>query len=133
MAGAESPRSSLAMDEEASGRPVYDMFLDFAGVMRDVVQQRERRLRQQVGEDQPDEMRNNLTIGERTVDPRAHRSEILLSHFRIDRGGRQFAIRQFDMVPRRADGHALEKLRADLMPEPSRAAMDAHNEVAFAD
>jgi hypothetical protein len=133
MAWAEGPRGPLAMDEEASGRPVQDMLLDFAGVMRDVVEQREGVLRQNICEHLPDEMRDDLTVGKRAVDPCAHRAEIILPHFRIDRGGRQFTIRQFDVVPRRAHGHAFEKLRADLMPESARAAMDAHDEIAFAE
>ena len=86
MAGAEGSRRALAMDEETSGRPVDNMLLDFAGVMRNVVQQFERGLWQQVGEDLPHEVRDDLTVGESAIDRRAHRAEILLPHFGVNRG-----------------------------------------------
>ena len=77
-------------------------------------------------------MGQDLPVGQRAIDRRAHRAEIFLSHFRMNRGTGQFAVRQVDVVPCGGDGHALEEFSADLMPEPARAAMDAQNHVAFA-
>ena len=119
MAGAERPRGPLAMDEEAGQYPIDHMLLDLAGVMRDVVEQRKGCLWQDVGENLSDEMRDDLSIGQRAVDRRPHRAEILLSNLRIDRGAGQFTVRQFDMVSRRSRDHALQKLGPDLMTEPS--------------
>src|SRR5512141_1956301 len=133
MAGTEGPRRALAMDEETSGLSVDNMLLDFAGVMGNIVQQRECRLREEIGEDLPDQVRDDLTIGKGAIDCRAHRAEILLPHLRIDRGTGQFPIRQFDMVPSCVDGHALEKLCADLMAESARTAMDADDKVSCAE
>src|SRR5688500_14542498 len=45
MARAKRPSGPLAMDEETGGRTVDGMLFDFAGVMRDVVQQRKPGLR----------------------------------------------------------------------------------------
>ena len=63
MAGAEGPRRALAMDEETGRRSVDVVLLDFTGIMGDIVQQRKGGLRQDVGKDFSDEMRDDLTVG----------------------------------------------------------------------
>ena len=53
-------------------------------------------VRKEVPEDAADVMAENLAIGERAIDRRAHRAEVTLADFRIDRRAGEFAVGQID-------------------------------------
>ena len=49
-----------------------------------------------MSEDPADVMAENLAIGERAIDRRAHRAEVALADFRIDRCTGEFAVGKID-------------------------------------
>jgi hypothetical protein len=51
---------------------VGEVFLHFARVMRDVIEQRETGLWQHVGKRLPDQMGDDLAVGEGAIDSRPH-------------------------------------------------------------
>jgi hypothetical protein len=60
-------------------------------------------------------MREDLAIGQGTVNRSAHGAEIALAQGRTDGGARQFAVRKFDVVGSSCFRHFPEELRADLV------------------
>ncbi len=132
MARTEGARRALAVHVELAPLAVHDMLLDLAGVVRDVVKQRQARFRDDLREGLAHEMREDLPVGQRAVDRRAHGAEIILAQRGVDRRAGELAVGQDDAVARRGDGHFLQELGADLMPETARAAMDADHDVVFA-
>ena len=103
------------MDVEVLVDAVDAMPFDFAGVVRDVVEQPEIRIRQERRECGTREMREDLPVGERAIDRRAHRAEIALPERRLDRRACKLAIRNRNAGRFRGDCHLAQKIGADLM------------------
>src|SRR5437870_2705969 len=80
MARTKGAGRAFAMDVEAP-RPVMDnVLLDFARVVRNVIEQFEPRLRKKMGEYLSREVAQNLAVCERAIDTRPHRAQIALAH-----------------------------------------------------
>ena len=98
MPRSEGARGTLAMHVEFFRAPVHLVFFHFAGVVRHVIQQRQPRLRQHLveylGEYRSRQVGEYLAVGQRAIDRRAHRAEIVLSERRIDRRTGQLAVGQ---------------------------------------
>ena len=77
----------------------------------------------------PDQVRDDLAIGERTIDGGPHGPELGLAERRLNGGARQFAIGQVNPVAGCFDDYLLQKLGADLVAEATRAAMNADDDV----
>ena len=108
MARAEGARGALAMDEQvalSSGNP---MRLLLAGVVRNVEQQIELRLREVMAEHAPRQVGNDLPVGQRAIDRRAHRAEVALR--RVPSGS-----------ARRPDRDRAPRCRVAAWRSPSRA------------
>src|SRR5437870_1731541 len=89
---------AFAMDVEAP-RPVMDnMLLDFARVVRNVIEQFEPRLRKEMGEYLSCEVGEDLAVRQRAVNTRPHRTKIALPHWRVNGRGSQFPIGQIQAV-----------------------------------
>ena len=131
MAWPERSRRTLAMHEEPLHHGADSMRLDLARVVRDVVEQRQLRLRHDLGKGLAHQMRDDLPVGERAVDGRAHGTQVRRAERRVDRRAGQLAVRQLDAMARRRHHHAFEELGADLMAEAARPAVDADDDVAF--
>src|SRR5665811_554213 len=82
-----------------------------------------------MSEDPADVMAENLAIGERAIDRRAHRAEVALADFRIDRRAGEFAVGKIDTGLFRGHHHFLQELGSDLMAEATRTAMDGDDNV----
>ena len=128
--GPKARVAPFAMDEEPAALALDLVPFLLAGVVRDVEEQIEARLRKIMTEHAPGQMRDDLTVGERAVDARAHGAEIALPELGRDRRAGEFEIGQADALRRRLDDHLAQKLGADLVPETARAAMDAHDHIA---
>src|SRR5262245_5414855 len=117
MSGAEGAGRALAMDEQARPLSIHHMLLGLAGVVRNIVQERQLGLRMNVAESLPYEMGNDLAVGERAVNSGSHGAKIGFSDGRTNGCASQFPVRQFDSIPGCACGHACEKLGADLVAQ----------------
>ena len=124
MARTEGTRRPFAVNVELLHLAVRAVLLDFARVVRDVVEQRQLRLRQNVGKDLAHEVREDLAIGERAIDRGTHCTQVLLADGRVDRSARQLSVWEADRVLTGGDRHPLEKLSADLMTQTPRPAVD---------
>ena len=132
MARAEGARCALAVHIQAARLAVDRMPLLLAGVVRNVVDQGEMGPRHEVGEHLAGEVGDDLAVGQRAVDRRAHGAEIGLADRRVDGRAGELAVGQFDAVPRRGNHHPFEEFGADLMPQPARSAMNADHHLALA-
>ena len=88
-------------------------------------------VRQNVPENAAGKVGEDLPVGERAVDARTHRAEIAASQLRIDRRASELAVRQGQSAGSCIQRHLLEKLRADLMAESTRAAVDADHHLPW--
>ena len=75
------------------------------------------------------QMRDDLPVGQGTIDTGPHRSEIALSEFGADRRAGELQIGQNDPVRRRRQSHFAQEFSADLVAEPTRAAMDGDDDI----
>src|SRR5579862_1230684 len=114
MSRTEAACRAFAMHEELSPVAVDGMLLSFAGIVRDVVQQREFRIRQDLAEGSAHKMRNDLAIGERAIRGGTHGTQVVLSELRMNRGAGKFAIRNRSIS---LNHHAFQVVRPDLMAE----------------
>ena len=130
MTRAEGARRAFPVHVELALAPVGAVLFHLAGVVRHVVEERQPRLRQHAAEDLPHQVGEDLAVGERAVDPCAHRAEIVLADLGINRRAGELAIGKTDAVLRGGDRHPLQEIGADLVPEASRAAVDHHHDVA---
>ena len=69
----------------------------------------------EMGEDPTCQVRDDLPIGQRAIDPGAHGAEIALAELRPDRRAGQFQIWQDNIERRRRKRHLTEELGADLV------------------
>src|SRR5215467_4325330 len=129
MAWTKSPRGSLAMHEQRFLDTANDMLFDLARVVGHIVQKLQSGFRLNLGESLPRQMRQNLTIGQGAVDAGPHGAEVFLAEWRMDRGTGQLTIRKFEALCRRTLHHPAEEVCADLMSQPTRAAVNAQDHV----
>ena len=129
MSRPEGPRRALAMDVELLSLAVDLVLLDLAGVVRDVVEQRQFRPGEELGEGLPRQMRQDLAIGQGAVDAGAHRAVVLPAHVGLDRGAGQFPVGQLHAVLGGRLDHAGGEVRGDLVAQAPRAAVDHHGDV----
>src|SRR5438094_10149361 len=100
MSRAKGARRALAMHVELARSSAGAEILDLAGVMRDVIEERQMRLREHVGEHLAQEMREDLAVGERAIDRRTHGPEIVFPDFGMDGGAGELAVGNIDAVLR---------------------------------
>src|SRR3974390_1827962 len=82
-----------------------------------------------MGEYTPRAVAENLPIGERAIDCRAHCTEIALADLRVDGRAGQLAVGKLGAGGFTPHRHLLEKLGSDLMTKPARPAVDGHDHV----
>jgi hypothetical protein len=117
------------MHKQLAAAAIGLMLLDLARIVGHVEQQTEIYIRKEVAEDPARVVPDDLSVGERAVDGSAHSTKIALADFRLDRAAGQLAIRQGNSRLCRGCHHLSQELGADLVPEPSRAAMDGHHDL----
>jgi len=115
--------------EQPPGLALHLVALLLAGVVGDVVEQPQIRLRQQISEHIPGEMGEDLAVGEGAVDGRAHGAQVAPTHRGIEGCTGQLPVRQTDSMVGGREGHGLQKLAADLVPQTAGAAVDAHQQI----
>ncbi len=116
------------MHVEFTLNAVDDMCFDLADVVRDVVQHREFRLRKMLPEHRACQVSNNLAVRERAIHAGAHCTEIALPEVRLDRGAGQLPVGQRQAEVACGEQHLAQVIRANLVPEPARSAVDADDE-----
>ena len=128
MPRAKAAGCAFAMHEQLSTAAIDGMLLNFAGVMRYVVQQSKFGVRQNLGKRATHQMRDDLPIGERAIGGGTHRAQIISPQFGMNRGAGELAIRDV-AIP--LNYHTLQIIRADLMAETPRSAMNAYDDIVF--
>ncbi len=131
MAGTEGARRPLAMHVQVARAAVDDMGFRLAGIVRDVEQKIEPRLREEPPHRLAGEVAEDFTIGESAIDGGAHRAEIALAELGPDRRAGEIAVGQIDAEVAGRDRHLLEEFAADLVAEAARAAMNRHHYVVW--
>ena len=126
MAGAEGAGGALAVDIELALAAVDDMGLLLAGVVGDIVKQAQVRP-QHIPEHLACQVGDDLAIGQGAVDAGAHGAEVGAAQVGVEGGAGQLPVRQVDAVLAGGQGHALEVVGADLVPQAAGAAVDAHH------
>ncbi len=129
MSRPEGACRALAMDEEPPRPSVDDMRFLLAGIVRDVIEQRQRCAPKDLGKRLPRKVGENLAVGKRAVDAGAHRAEIAYSQGRLQRRAGEFPVGQVDAGGGCRDGHLAQVIGADLVAETARATVDAHHHV----
>jgi hypothetical protein len=130
MPRAEGPRRPFAVNEETAAFARNFVLFLLAGVVRDIKEHRKRSFGKEILEDPARQMRQDLTVGERAVDARAHCAEIAFANLGADRRASEFEIWKHDAVCRCCESHLPQELGADLVAKAARAAMDADDDVA---
>src|SRR5690606_15649156 len=131
--GSEGPRGSLTVDEQGAPKTVDLVLLALAGVVGDVVDKLETRLRQQPVKRGARQVGDDLAVGQSAVDAGAHGAEILGAEIRSEWRAGKFAVGQRYPELARALHHDAQELGADLLAEAARAAVDADHHVAHGD
>ena len=93
------------MNEQPPRRPIDDVLFLFAGVVGHIVEERKLRFGQHFAEHFAGEMREDLTVRERAVDPGAHGAEIPTTHLRTQRGTSKLTVGKLDAMLRGRDRH----------------------------
>ena len=132
MAGTEGARRALAMHEQLAPLRRRPRVAPTLQVLCDTSKSRCRSaFGKEVREDPARVVAEDLAVGERAVDRRAHGAEIALADLGLDRGAGQLAIGQRDARARRGHHHLPQELGADLMAETARAAMDGDDDLVL--
>ena len=126
----KGPGRAFAMHVELPQLASDAVLFQLAGVVRYVVQQRQLRRRQQLGEHLAHQVRQDLPVGQRAVDGGAHGPQVFLAEFRVDRCTGQLAVGQRQPIARRCHDHPAQEFGTDLVPQATRAAMDHHHHIA---
>ncbi len=82
-------------------------------------------------ESAPGVVRQHLAVGEGVVGRAAHGCQVVLSFGRIQRRADQLAVGQLDVVAPHSPLEIAHVIRADLVPEATRAAVDLQDQVAL--
>ena len=133
MAGTEGPGRALAVHEEPAFATVDLVLFDLACVVGDIEQEFQFGAGQHLFEHLSRQMGEDLAVGERAVDGRAHGAQIGLAGLGVDRGAGEFPIGQRNPVLWGSDRHLAQKLGADLVAQAARAAMDADHHIVPAE
>ena len=80
------------MNEQFALFALDRVHFSLTGIVRDVEQEAQVASREEVSENTPCVMAENLAIGEFAIDPRAHGAEVALADLRVDRCASELAI-----------------------------------------
>ena len=105
------------MDEQSPLASLHLVLLNLAGVVGHVVEEIESGPGQNLGERLARQVGEDLAVGQRAVDARAHGPQVALTDRGVDGGAGELPVRQPDAVRARREEHTLEELGADLVAQ----------------
>lgn len=131
MSGRQGAGCAFAMHAELLRMSVDIVGLELGQVVRDVVDQCDRRLTNHGAERLAYAPRDHLAVGAPEVGGRRHSGEVAPAMARIDGRRRELRVRQCDAVDRQRLDHLTYVVAADLVTQPSRTGVDHHGDLAF--
>ncbi len=119
MAGTKGSSSPFAVHIQGHSPAVDCMLLDLAGVVADVRDQGQEGFRQEEGKGFPDQVGQDLAVGQGAIDSAGHGLIKVLTFRGVDRGADQFPFRQVHPVLGCSPTQDLEIICADLVAQSS--------------
>ena len=117
MARSEGSRRTFAMNKKVAALASHRVGFELARVVRDIEKKSQLVAGKKVVKHAPCVVAENFAVGQRTIDGRAHGSEIAVAEFRSDWRACEIAVGQIDPEFGGGDRHFLEVFAADLMAQ----------------